>query len=306
VVVDVHNSLPEKMARILESSWANYRVVRLSASDDLHSAMDKVLSSFNYPKIVSDGAPLTLSGDIPLSITGDWIITTPEPHSEKGPTYVVINLVSGKGQGLPPTIKNYLKLIGVEVVEYPSTEERPSSAGAAASTAQTAKDPAALITTVLKLMGQPFTAQANIPAYSSRNKDFKFTIQADFYLEIAERRYVIDLEGLNPDTVSLLKDSGISVLSLTQNSQPADMVSNVLEFLDVQFHRGPHAFMAKKGDTSRNVKLTLEGISFYDHKGKPVLATSLNLPPELVEFLSQRGYRMLLLTPFAGSGAGNA
>ena len=306
VIVDVHNSLPEKMARILESSWANYRVVRLSASDDLRSAMDKVLSSFNYPKIASRGAPLTLSGDIPLSITGDWILTAPEPRSEKGPTYIVINLLNEKGLGLPPTIKNYLKLIGVEVIEYPSTEEKPSSAGAAASTAQTATEPAALIATVLKLMGQPFTTQANIPAYSSQNKGFQFTVQADFYLEIAGHRYVIDLEGLTPDAVSLLKDSGISVLSLTQNSQPADMVSNVLEFLNVQFHRGPHAFLAKKGDASRNVKLTLEGISFYDNKGKPVLATSVNLPPELVEFLSQSGYRMLLLTPFAGSNAGHA
>ncbi len=306
VIVDVHSSLPEKMARILESSWANYRVVRLSSSDDLRYAMDKVLSSFHYPKIARGGAPLTLSGDIPLSITGDWIITTPEPRSDKGPTYIVINLLNEKGQCLPPTIKNYLKRIGVEVIEYPSTEEKPSSARAAPSTVQTATDSAALITTVLKLMGQPFTAQANIPAYSSQNKGCQFTVQADFYVEIAERRYVIDLEGLTPDAVSLLKDGGISVLSLTQNSQPADMVSNVLEFLNVQFHRGPHAFMAKKGDASRNVKLTLEGISFYDQNGKPVLATSVTLPPELVEFLSQSGYRMLLLTPFAGSNAGHA
>ena len=306
VIVDVHNGLPQKMARVLESTWANYRVVRLSASDDLRSALDKVLNAFNYPKILKGNAPLKLGGSIPVSITGDWIITAPETPSRKGPKFVVINLLAGHSSGLPRTLKNYLKLIGVEVIEYPSAEEVTSNVGAAAPTVQTVEDPAAAVAAILNLRGQPFTTQVNIPAYATRNEDFKFTVQADFYLEIGGRRHVIDLEGLHPDVVSLLKDKGISVLSLTQTKEPVNMISRVLEFLNVHFDRGPHMIMAKRGDASRNVTLTLPGITFHDHNGNSVLATSVNLPPEIVAFLSQRGYHILLLSSLSPSGSGSA
>ena len=306
MIVDVHSALPQKMSRVLESTWANYRVVRLSPSDDLRSALDKILNAFSYPKAFKKGDPLTLGGAIPVSITGDWIITPPQTRSGKGPKYVVINLMDGQRRGLPRTIKNYLKLLGVEVIEYPQPEEGPSDGGAPASTARTAEDPAALIAAVLNLMAQPFTRQKNIPAYATRNEDFKFTVKADFYLEIGGRRHIIDLGGLGPDVVSLLKDNGVSVLSLARNKEPADMVSKVLEFLNVHFDRGPHVFMAKKEDMSRNVKLTLSGITFHDHKGNSVLVTSVDLPPEIVSFLSQRGYNILVLSPSAPSGAGSA
>ena len=305
VIVDVHSALPLKMSRVLESTWANYRVVRLSASDDLRSALDKILNAFNYPKILKGGAPLKLGGNIPVSITGDWIVTPSETRSGNVPKFVVINLMDGRNQGLPRTIKNYLKLIGVEVIEYPPTDEGPSDAGAL-PTARTATDAAALIEAVLNLRGQPFTARVNIPAYTTRNEDFRFTVQADFYLEIGGRRHIIDLGGLNPDVVSLLKDNGISVLCLAKEKEPVEMVSRILEFLDVGFERGPHSFMATRGDMSRNVKLTLSGITFYDHKGSSVLATSLDLPPEIVAFLSQRGYSILVLSPFAPSGSHSA
>jgi len=302
VIVDTRSALPQTMAKVIESTWATYRVVQLSAGDDLRSALDKILTAFNYQRIVKKGAPLTLGGNIPVSITGDWILSPPRTDPDRGPRFVVINLMPGRGQGLPGAIKNYLKLLGVEVIEYPETDEGPSAAGASA-TARTATDAEALIKAVLELRGLPFTTRKDIPAYATQNRDFKFTVQADFYLEIGQRRYIIDGGGMGPDVVSLLKENGISVLSLAQGMKPVDMVSTILQFLNVHFEPGPHAFMARGGDVSRNVKLTLSGIKFYDNKGASVLATSLNLPTDLVAFLSQRGYRVLLLPPSASRNA---
>jgi len=84
------------------------------------------------------------------------------------------------------------------------------------------------------------------------------------------------------------------------------MVSRVLEFLNVRFKPGPHSFMAKKGDVSRNVKLTLSGIVFQDRKGDSVLVTSLDLPSEIAAFLSQRGYKVLFISPFSQSNSHSA
>jgi hypothetical protein len=305
VIVDMHSALPEKMTRVIESTWASYHVVQLTSGDDLRSALDKILRAFKYPKIYKKGQPLTLGGSIPVSITGDWTVAPPEPVSGKGPGYIVINLMDSRSHGIPRTIKNYLKVVGVEVIEYPSAAEGPGGTEPL-SAPQTAEDPASLIKAVLNLTGQPFTSQVTIPAYETRNEDFRFTVRADFYLEIRGKRHIIDVAGLDPDTISLLKDNGISVLSLTNEKEPVEMVSRVLEFLNVRFKPGPHSFMAKKGDVSRNVKLTLSGIVFQDRKGDSVLVTSLDLPSEIAAFLSQRGYKVLFISPFSQSNSHSA
>jgi len=298
VIVDMHSVLPKKMAKVIESTWASYRVVQLTLGDNLRSAIDKILRAFNYPNIYKKGQPLTLDGEIPVRITGDWIIAPPEPASGKGPGYIVINLMDRRSRGLPRTIKNYLKVIGVEVIEYPSMAEGPGGTEPLPGT-ETAGDPASLIKAVLNLAGQSFTTGVDIPAYETRNEDFRFTVQADFYLKIKGRPHIIDVAGLNPDTISLLKDNGISVLSLTSEEAPVEIVSRVLKLLHVRFKPGPHSFMARKGDLKRNVKLTLPGIVFKDRKGGSVLVTSLDLPSEITAFLSQRGYRVLVISPFS-------
>ncbi|MBW1779176.1 MAG: LysM peptidoglycan-binding domain-containing protein [Deltaproteobacteria bacterium] len=305
VIVDMHSALPKKMAKVIESTWASYRVVQLTPTDDLRSALDKILRAFKYPKIYKKGQPLTLGGNIPVSITGDWIIAPPEPESGKGPGFIVINLTDSRSQALPRPIRNYLKLIGVEVIEYPGAGEEEGSIGPL-SAPETAEDPEALIKAVLNLTGQPFTTQFNIPAYESRDADFKFTVTADFYLERKGKDRIIDVTGLNSNVISLLKDNGTIVLSLAKEKEPVNMVSRILEFLNVRFNPGPHSFMARKGDPKRNVKLTLPGIVFKDRKGGSVLVTSLDLPSEITVFLSQRGYRVLVISPFSHADSQSA
>jgi hypothetical protein len=52
--------------------------------------------------------------------------------------------------------------------------------------------------------------------------------------------------------------------------------------------------------------LTLSGIVFHDYKGNSVLVTPLDLPSEIVTFLSQRGYKVLVLSPFSPSDSESA
>jgi hypothetical protein len=54
--------------------------------------------------------------------------------------------------------------------------------------------------------------------------------------------------------------------------------------------------MASARDDSRNIRLALSGIIFSDPDGKTFLATTLSLPDEIKAFLSQRGYKILLLS----------
>ena len=295
VIVDLHGALSNKMAKVIESSWASYRVVCLSTKDDLRSALDKILRAFKYPKIFKKGQPVKLGGDIPVSITGDWIVTPPKTAPGKNPEFIVINLLQARSHGTPGTIKDYLKPLGVEIIEFPPAEEKQGDVDRKPSL-EKAEDPESLIKAVLNLTGQDFSTRLRIPAYASANNDFRFTIEADFYLKIRGKIHIIDLAGLDPEVIALLKDDGISVLSLTKEHEPLTMVSKTLKFLNVKFEPGPHSFSTSPDDIPRNVETTLKGILFYAHNGDSVFVSPLDLPSEIGAFLSQRGYKVLVLS----------
>jgi len=295
VIVDLHSALSTKMAKVIESSWASYRVVHLSTKDNLRSALDKILRAFKYPKIFKKGQPIKLGGEIPVTITGDWIVTPPKTTQGKTPEFIVINLLQTRSHGTPSTIKDYLKPLGVEIIEFPLLDEKRDGIENL-PTLEKAEDPESLIKAVLNLTGQDFSTRLRIPAYKSANNDFRFTIEADFYFKIRGKPYIIDLAGLDPEVIALLRDDGISVLSLKKEHEPLTMVAKTLKFLNVNFESGPHAFLTNPGDITRNVELNLKGILFYTHNGNSVFATPLNLPPEIGAFLSQKGYRVLVLS----------
>ena len=299
LIVDIYNSLPPRMGRVIESSWGTYRIVHLSPGDDLKSAFTKILKAVQYPKVFKKGEPLKLSGTIPVSITGDWIVIPPRGQAGKGPGFIVINLLDDKSQAVPQSIKSYLKEQGVLFVEYPSppTPGKPLSEKAP----ETALDAPSLVEMVLTLTGHPHDARVKIPAFESRNDDFKLTVTADFYLTAHGKERVIDLSGLDPEIVALLKERGVSVLSLSKEKNPLAMASKTLKFLGWQHKMGPHT-LSTAPHSKKNVKLTLSGLIFFSEGGHSVFMTPLDLPPEVAQFLYEKGHRVVMLAAFS-SGA---
>ena len=295
LIVDLNNSLPPRMGRVIESSWGTYRIVHLSPGDDLKSAFTKILKAVQYPKVFKQGEPLKLSGTIPVSITGDWIVIPPRGQTGKGPGFIVINLTDDKSRAVPQSIRAYLKEQGVLFVEYPSaqTPDKPLSE----KTPETVLDAPSLVEMVLTLTGHPHDARVKIPAFESRNDDFKLTVTADFYLTAHGKERVIDLSGLDPEIVALLKERGVSVLSLSKEKNPLAMASKTLKFLGWQYKMGPHT-LSTAPHGQKNVNLTLSGLIFFSEGGHSVFMTPLDLPPGVVRFLHEKGHRVVMLTSF--------
>ena len=296
VMVDLNNKLPDKMAKLIESSWGNYRVLHLLAGDNLRSALDKILGVCNYPKVSRMGEALEVDGDIPIRITADWIVKLSEKQSNNRPGFVAINLNKGPVANTPWMIKEYLNSLGVKVIDYPQHDNKRTEVVENAETLEGGGEPASLVRALLDLTGRSYSTGVEIPVYQRQKADFKLIIKADFFLKIKGRDAIIDLIGLAPEMISLLEDHKFSVLSIANEKDPLTMVSITLEFLDIESQNGPHSFMAGNRDDSKNVKLTLPGVVFPDSRGNPVLATPLILPEEIAAFLSKRAYRILQLS----------
>jgi hypothetical protein len=296
LIVDLYNSLPPRMGRVIESSWGNYRIVHLSPTDDLQSAFSKILEAFQYPKVFKKGEPLKLTGTIPVSITGDWIVIPPRDNSGKTPGFIVINLLDDPGESVPRYVKAYLNGLGVRFVEFPPPS--PPKKPLIEKAPETAVDAPSLVEMVLTLTGHPHSSRVKIPAFESRNDDFKLTVTADFYLTAHGRERVIDLSGFDPEIVALLKDRGIAVLSLSKVQNPLSLASKTLEFLGWPYKMGPHT-LSTAPNSEQNVDLTLNGLIFSTEGGHSVFMTPLDLPPEVALFLYEKGYRVVTLASFS-------
>ena len=295
VIVDLYNEMPEKMGQLIESSWETYRIVHLTKEDNLRTAFDKILPACHYAKIYKMGEPIALRGDIPLEITGDWIIKpadAPEGEKEK---MIMITLVDDHTPKTPRAIRDFLRTRGIKAIDYPPGDDAVGPSDGRSEVLRAGNDITSLIETVLNLTGQPFSKGVELPIYKSGKTDFNLVMRADFLMKTRGKDCIIDLTGLEPDIVALLREHDFAVLVLAGERDPSTVVSKTLDLLGVRFDSNRHDFMAAERDQDKNVKLTIPGIIFQATGGQNILATPLEIPDDLAVFLSQRGYNILSL-----------
>jgi LysM repeat protein len=294
IIVDLNNKLPAKMARLIGSDWDNFRIVHLLKDNDLSSALDKIFRVCGYPKVFKSGEPLILRRDITLRITGNWIVIPSDTRSDNRPAAIVLNLIEKDPQKTPRTIKDYLASLSIKIVDFPPGDDTPEKTDHVA-TLYGGNDFLSLVGSVLNLTAQSYSTEVDIPLYEKQKSDFKLSAKADFLLKNREKDTVIDLKGLGPEIISLLKERGFLILSLASEKNPLTIIKRLLRFLDIKFDAGPHYFMATTGPITKNIKLTVPGIVFSDSLGDTLLATPLSLPEEIKVFCSNKGYKILPL-----------
>ena len=296
VIVDLYNDLPKKMEEIITSSWENYRIVHLEGDEDLRSAFDKIMLFCNYKEMHRMDEPLVLGGDIPLRITADWIIRLdPESSAEKVNT-IIVTLNNNNSSGTPYMIRNFLEEErGIRIVEYPSPLENADIPIGETEILKAGDDNYSLVEMLLNLTGQTFSKREEIPLYQGKDTDFDLIIKADFSLNIAGKDCIIDISGLGPDIVTLLKENRFYMLSISDKESSTAIVTKVLEFLGVEFDSNIHSFLAADRAESKNIRLMIQGTIFRDNKEQTIFATDLRLSPDIINFLTGKGYRILSL-----------
>ena len=295
VIVDMHNDLPDKMARLIKTNWESYKIVHIE-KDDLRSALDKILAVCGYSEIYKLGEPLEIEGDIPIQISADWIIRTASSQSSEVDKIIMLTLTDNITHRTPKAIKDFLTSLEIKVIDYPVVDKSDGESTYKAEILNPGNEISALIEILLSLTGQQFSSKAQIPLYQNQKTGLNLVINADFLINISGRDYIIDLAGLGPDIISLLQEHQFSVLSLAGENDPSLIVSMTLDFLRVKFDSGPQTIMATNRDDSRNIRLTIPGIVFHANNGQNILATQLTMPHKITALLAQKGYKILNLT----------
>jgi len=293
VVVDLNHELPERMKSIITSNWDNYRIVHLARDDGLRAAVGKILSACRFPKLYRSGEPLELTGDITVGLKADWIIqTAADPSAQKG-GFVALTFLDSPSSRTPASIVRLLEGAGIRLVEYPPLQGPPPATAEKAEVLRLGGDTRDVVEKLLEISGAAFSSGVEIPIFQSSKAEFNLVVKADFLLRVQDRDSIIDLTGLGPEVVSLLTEHRFRVLSVSSQEGLASVLSKVLGFLEIPYDPYPHTFKASDRDDSRNILITLPGITFSDKEGKRVFLSALPLTETLASFLSGKGFKIL-------------
>lgn len=295
VLVDLNNGIPSRVADLIRASWGSYRVVHLKKRDGLRSALNRIFKACDFLKVHKKGEPLAIGGDIPLRITGDWIITMRRDPDDKRPKTVVLTLKPESEPSVPLMIRDYVARLGIKVIDYPSNDVAEGGDQPGSALVPGPDNPAELVEMVLNRLGKKFSRSRDIPIYQSKSAGVKLVVKADLYLTSNGQDCIIDFSGLGPKIMTFLGEHQFKILSLSKDEEPLKVVLKTLEFLDVPHKAGPHPFLASKRDAARNVQFTLSGVTFQDKEGKSVLASEMFLPKQMLAFLAQKGDEVLAL-----------
>jgi len=302
LIIDLKNELPEDISQLILADWEDYGIVHLTTDDTLKTAIDKILADSYYYKILKSGEQFKIrSGDIGISIAGDWVIIPHKGEKNIPEKIAVISFINSSSEQTPEVIRAYLKKLGIKVIDYsdflfPKGLADDVTIEKKISIEKKIDFP--LPTLLLNFAGQSFSRKVKIPVYQGKDSEFNLIIQADLFFNRQEKDCIIDITGLSPAIVSLLKKHQFLVLSLAGKKDLNRTTELMLDLLGLSYDSKPHHFLTADREETRNIALTVPGISFYDHEGKHILATDKKMPAEIVSFLNQKGYNLLELGQF--------
>jgi hypothetical protein len=301
IIVDISKELPEEIGRLIEADWEDYRIVHLAQDDNLKTATGKILSACNYHTVVQSGDYLKVTGDVGITIAGDWAIIPQKGEGDIPDRIIALSFIRSPSEQTPRIVKAYLARLGISAIDYPdlsgsgsATEEVP----APKEIAMKAGVDFPLTTLLLDLAGQPFSRTLEMPLYRGEDSGFNVIIKADLFFNRQGQDCIIDFAGLSPNVVSLLRKHQIRVLPLSRDRAPIRITARVLEFLGIPFASKKHRFPVAARPEARNIMLSFSGITFADGEGRMILATDKRTPEELIVFLNKSGYHVLDLTRF--------
>jgi hypothetical protein len=301
IIVDISNELPEEIGRLIETDWEDYRIVYLAQDDNLKTATGKILSACNYHTVVQSGDYLKVTGDVGITIAGDWAIIPQKGEGDIPDRIITLSFIRSPSEQTPRIVKAYLARLGITAIDYPDLSSSDSATAEVPALKEIAMKEGVdfpLTTLLLDLAGQPFSRTLEMPLYRGEDSGFNVIIKADIFFNRQGQDCIIDFTGLSPQVVSLLRKHRIRVMPLSRDRPPIRITARVLEFLGIPFASKEHRFPVAARPEIRNIMLSFSGITFADGEGRMILATDKRIAEELIVFLNKSGYHVLDLTRF--------
>lgn len=298
IIVDVDNHLPAKIEKLVESSWNNYKILNIQKDDSVESIFKRLFAlSGNYSIIKSD-KPLTLKDNITTTLWSDWVISEKQDSPSKNMIYVV-NIVDGKEKATPQTIKDYLKMLEVSVINVSLDgkkeslqDQRKAIIGETEEVISlNSSNHNELIRSLLALVNQSFTTEVKLPLSSESKSIFNLEFMADILLKRGDLNYIISLNEIPDDLAKMLIENKLTILAIQKDETQESVISKVLDFVGVKSSFSTCEFDTIKKGTAHNITIAIPGFLLQGDNLPKTLITKANVDKNISSFLKEKGIR---------------
>lgn len=278
VLVDLKGGLPDKIARLIEDSWGNYRVVAIGSADPVQ-ALGKLLPACGFEKVLGNKEAFKVYDAPELYVSGLWTVVYPSDDREDSMRASVI-----ADREIPGLLKDYLEAAGIRWLDI-SGRPPARSANPNGGAMVLKDDPFSLVGEILAMTGRHFETRVKVPLDRGRKGEFSIELTADYLIHLKGRKAILDLTGLGADMEALVKEKGYAFLSLAAEKGPQGIVRRMLSFLELPFLEGRQEFSLLPDG---GLRLAARGMVFADKAGKKVFLTEDPLDPPLASMLETR------------------
>jgi len=237
ILLDFAGRLPDDLARIIQSHWKNYHLVKVVSSRGIASVLQEIIVSSPSFKMVKIETPLSFD-DVPqVKLSLDWLITRKGLSESKPSSQLGLIVAAEKSQLLPSSsIVEYVKKKGINVCQILGDKVQAYTPLPAESTPLpqlkgTTNDE--LLYNLFVYLGLEPLRDREVNIFDSRKDGFDLAIKAEYLVKSGGKTLLITKNKLPPQFSEKLKQEGITPFYLAPGATKISMLEGVLTALAI-------------------------------------------------------------------------
>lgn len=291
VLVDTGGKIPPLVRSLIEEKEPSVRIVSESPRNRKRFMASLLAGARFYS--VEDNVSLSFGADPKLTVNADFKIEK-SPESVLTHDVVLMNVEEYR-RGMPPSLVQFLRREGFQVVEpFPGRDEAPPRGGRILHQV-TARETRGIVDGLLRALNVRYEADRSVELYGMADGGLRLDVRADRYFEDGRDRYVVsyfDGDPVSYTLTRLLETRGYRVVVL----DPKDDFRKVSEKLLARL-RLPGVFaqhdLLQYRDAPYGIQMSGVRMRGQGAGGETVFLTNVELDPLFRDLLDYNGYSVI-------------
>lgn len=270
VLLDRDGLIPESVARIIESTWKSYTIMKWRGEDEIPALITEFVERTGDYTIEEKSDTRPLDRDERILVSVDWEVRKKDEGAETGA--FAVNFIDAPDRRLPANIKSYGRHHGYQIVEilqdegigahdpsYPPQERRTLGGTTNRELAES----------LLRTLGFEPIRDRKIGVFTMEQDGFNLSVRADLLIENNGAGVMINFKPLPGQFVDILVERGwrIAVISDTDSRKAA--IANILAALGISCVDDTFEFPLPGPKAGNDGRISVTGLRI-DGEGGPL------------------------------------
>jgi len=291
VLVDAGGKIPLLVRSLIEEKEPSVRIVSESPRNRKRFMASLLAGARFYS--VEDNVSLSFGADPKLTVKADFKVEK-TPESVLTHDVVLMNVEEYR-RGMPPSLVQFLRREGFQVVEpFPGRDEAPLRGGRTLHQV-TARETRGIVDGLLRALNVRYEADRSVELYGMADGGLRLDVRADRYFEDGRDRYVVsyfDGDPVSYTLTRLLETRGYRVVVLDPKDDFRKVSEKLLARLRLPGVFGQHDLLQYR-DAPYGIQMSGIRMRGQGAGGETVFLTNVELDPLFRDLLDYNGYSVI-------------